>query len=94
MTSSDQSCNRKKPMWTSPRRFGLVFLGFQKLKDWSQSRSMALGVKKPDWTGLPNTIQKQLEDMLAAQDITEVNAKKDDKALISVDLEDFVPHSG
>ena len=55
---------------------------------------MALGVKKPDWTGLPNTIQKQLEDMLAAQDITEVNAKKDDKALISVDLEDFVPHSG
>ena len=38
-------------------------------------------------------IQKQLEDRLAAQDVAEVNAKKDDEALDSIDLKDFVPCS-
>ncbi len=39
-------------------------------------------------------IQKLLKDRLAAQDVAEANAKKDDEALDSIDLEDFVPHSG
>ncbi len=39
-------------------------------------------------------IQKQLKDSLAARDIAEANAKKDDEVLDSVDPEDFVPCSG
>ena len=39
-------------------------------------------------------IQKQLKDSLAARDIAEANAKKDDEVLDSVDSEDFVPHRG
>ena len=38
-------------------------------------------------------IQKQLKDRLAARDVTEANAEKDDEVLDSVDLKDFVPHS-
>jgi len=43
-------------MWTGPHQFGPVFLRIRKWKDQLWLRSMALGVKKPDWTGLPNTI--------------------------------------
>jgi len=39
-------------------------------------------------------IQKQLKNKLAAQDVAEANAEKEDKVLDSIDLEDFVPHSG
>ena len=39
-------------------------------------------------------IQKQLEDRLAAQDVAEVNAKKDNEVLNSVDPKDFVPCNG
>ncbi len=39
-------------------------------------------------------IQKQLKDRLAAQDVAEVNAEKDNEVPDSVDLEDFVPRSG
>jgi len=39
-------------------------------------------------------IQKQLQDRLAARDIAEVNAKKDDKVLDSIDPKDFVLYSG
>jgi len=39
-------------------------------------------------------IQKLLKDRLAARDIAKVNAKKDNKVPNSVDLKDFVPHSG
>ena len=42
-------------MWTGPHRFGPVFSRIQKRKDQLQLQSMALGVKRPDWTGLPNT---------------------------------------
>ncbi len=35
-------------------------------------------------------IQKQLENRLAARDITKVSAKKDNEVLDSIDLEDFV----
>src|SRR6266571_3497108 len=41
-------------MWTGPHQFGPIFSRIQKRKDrWL--RSMALGVKRLDWTGLPNT---------------------------------------
>ncbi len=39
-------------------------------------------------------IQKQLKDRLAAQDVAEVDAEKDDKVLDSIDPKDFVPRSG
>jgi len=39
-------------------------------------------------------IQKQLEDRLAARDVTEAIAEKDDEVTDSVDSEDFVPRSG
>src|SRR6266511_3083705 len=42
-------------MWTSPHRFSPVFLRIQERKDWLRLWSMALGVKRPDQTGLPNT---------------------------------------
>ena len=56
-TGSDRnrSCNRKKPMWTGPHRFSPVFSRIQKRKNWLRLRSMALGVKRPDQTRLPNT---------------------------------------
>ncbi len=39
-------------------------------------------------------IQKQLEDRLAARDVTKANEEKNNKVPDSVDLEDFVPRSG
>src|SRR6266545_4831367 len=42
-------------MWTGPHRFSPVFLRIQERKDQLRLRSMALGGKRPDRTGLPNT---------------------------------------
>ncbi len=39
-------------------------------------------------------IHKQIKDRLAAIDVAEVSAEKDDKVPDSIDSEDFVPHSG
>ena len=59
VTGLNRSCNRKKPMWTGPHRFGPVFSRIQKRKDRLRLRSMALGVERPDRTGLPNTTQNK-----------------------------------
>src|SRR6266545_539258 len=90
MTSSDQSCNRKKLMWTGPCRFSLVFLGFQKLKDWSWSQSMALGVKKLDWTGLPNTTkEKKTARLLEALQTWAIDQSLGEEAMLGMSLEDI-----